>query len=59
VQYFSGLPAVRVHAANSALIWMAVLPVWFRAAGRGRVLEPDEKGRPPAKSPLAADVQVR
>ena len=30
-----------------------------RAADRGRVLEPDEKGRTPAKSPLAADVPVR
>ncbi|HEV3295862.1 MAG TPA: alpha/beta hydrolase [Streptosporangiaceae bacterium] len=29
VQYFSGLPAVWVPVANSALIWMAVLPGWF------------------------------
>jgi hypothetical protein len=29
VQYFSGLPAVWVPAANSALDWIAVLPVWL------------------------------
>ena len=29
------------------------------AHGRGRVLEPDEKGGTPAKSPLAAGVPVR
>jgi hypothetical protein len=59
VRYFSGLPAVWVHFANSALIWNTVLPCLVRAADRGRVLEPDEKGGTPAKSPLAADVPVR
>jgi hypothetical protein len=59
VWYFSGLPAVWVHLANSALIWNTVLPCLVRAADRGRVLEPDEKGGTPAKSPLAADVPVR
>ena len=29
VQYFSGLPAVWVPVANSALTWIAVLPVWL------------------------------
>jgi hypothetical protein len=61
VQYFSGLPAglVWVHLANSALIWIAVLSVWFALRDRGRVLEPDEKGGTPATSPLAADAPVR
>ena len=59
VQYFSGLPAVWVHVANSALIRMAVLPVGLALRNRGRVLEPDEKGGTPAKSPLAAGVPVR
>jgi hypothetical protein len=51
VQYFSGLPAglVRVHVANPAPIWIAVLSVWFARRARGRVLEPDGKGRTPAK----------
>ena len=59
VRYFSGLPAVWVHFANSALIWNTVLPCLVRAADRGRVLDPDGKGGTPAKSPLAAGVPVR
>jgi hypothetical protein len=59
VRYFSGLPAVWVHFANSALIWNTLLPCLVRAADRGRVLEPEEKGGTPAKSPLAAGVPVR
>ena len=61
VQYFSSLPAglVWVDVANSALIGIAVLSVWFVLRDRGRVLEPDEKGGTPAKSPLAADAPVR
>ncbi len=61
VQYFCGLPAglVRVHVANPALIWIAVLSVWFALRDRGRVLEPDEKGGTPATSPLAANAPVR
>lgn len=61
VQYLSGLPAglVWVHVANSALIWIVVFSVWFALRDRGQVLEPDEKGGTPAKSPLAADAPVR
>ena len=59
VQYFSGLPAVWVHVANPAPIRIAVLPVWFALRTAAGVLEPDEKGGTPAKSPLAAGVPVR
>ena len=41
------LSSVWVHFANSALIWNTVLPCLVRAADRGRVLEPDEKGGTP------------
>jgi hypothetical protein len=61
VQYFSGSAAEVVWGAcrqpgadpdrgASCLV---------RVADRGRVLEPEEKGGTPAKSPLAADVPVR
>jgi hypothetical protein len=59
VRYVSGLPAVWVPVANSALIGIAVHACWLAGADPGRVLEPEEKGGTPATSPLAAGVPVR
>src|SRR5258706_15653238 len=42
-------------AANSALIWMAVLPGWFALRTAAGCWSRTKKGRAPAKSPLAAD----
>jgi heme a synthase len=42
VQYFSHLPAglVWVHVANTALIWIAVIGLYFALRDRGRVGDP-------------------